>query len=149
MRPKLSLFAILWMASATFSLPQEKIKFGKVSLEEIKMKPAGIDSTASAVILYDRGRLDGISGQFTRHVRIKILTNAGRSFADFAVRTPSKGFINGATYNLEGGQIKETTLAKENVHTEQLVLGFELYKIFFPNVKAGSIIDLKYSFLGL
>jgi hypothetical protein len=131
------------------SRAQQKIKFGTVPIEELKLKAYDLDTAAHAVILYDRGRLEGNTHLFTRHIRLKIFKSAGAAHANFQVRTTSRSEIHGITYNLNGALIEETALAKENVFKEEIVDGFFVYKIFFPAVKPGSIVELKYSFYGL
>jgi hypothetical protein len=121
------------------------IEFGTVTSEELKMTAYERDSSAQAVVLFDKGYFNGNRFTFTRHVRVKILTNAGASFANFSIRAPSKGFIDGFTFNLEGGIVQKTKLAKSNIFEEEIIDGFDIYKIFFPNVKPGSVIDLQYT----
>lgn len=140
----LSLAAICAIAQ-----PKYISKYGKVSLEELRMERYEPDSGASAVILFDRGRLNGNTGAFTRHVRLKVLTSAGTSRANFQIRTPSRSNIDGIAFNLVDGQIVESELKKENIHREKIVDDYEVFKVFFPNVKPGTVIDLRYSFSGL
>jgi hypothetical protein len=128
---------------------QEKVKFGKIPIEDLQMSRYAADSTAPAIILYDKGYFDATSSRFTRHMRLKIISNAGASYANFAVRTPSKSGIDGSTYNLVNGEIVEAPLEKENIFTEKIVDDLSIYKIFFPNVKPGSVVELRYSFVGL
>jgi hypothetical protein len=135
--------------SDAIAQPRYVAKLGKVSLEELRMESYKPDSTAAAVILFDKGKLNGVSGSFTRHVRLKILSSAGTSHANFRVRTPSRGDIEGATYNIVDGQVIESPLKKENIFREKIVDGYEVFKVFFPNVKPGSVVDLRYSFWGL
>lgn len=129
---------------------QEKIKFGRVSMEDLKMKRFEPDTTASAVILFDKGHFHGTTGRFVRHVRIKVLTNAGTFSTNFQVATPTKSAIDGITFNLEGDQVTETHLERSNIYKEEIIEGNQfIYKIFFPNVKPGSVVDLQYQFDGL
>src|SRR5205814_9337506 len=62
----LSLILIVFIIPAT---AQEKIRFGKIEFPDLQMKRYAADTSAHAVILYDKGVLDGNSGKFTRHVR--------------------------------------------------------------------------------
>lgn len=128
---------------------QEKIRFGRIPIEDLQMDRYEADTTAPAVILYDKGHFDGRTGLFTRHVRLKVLRNAGTSFANFHLRTASRSNIDGSTYNLENDQTVEASLTKENIFKEEIVEGVYTYKVFFPSVKPGSVIELRYSFWGL
>jgi hypothetical protein len=146
----LALISLLLSAAVTsIAQPKYVAKFGRVSLEELKMTHYALDSSANAVILFDKAKLNGLDGTFTRHLRLKILATGGTSFANFHIRTPSKSDINGTTYNLENGQVIETDLKRENIFKEEIVKGFETFKVFFPAVKPGSVIELRYSFSGL
>jgi len=127
----------------------DNTKFGRVSQKEMEMERYEDDPSAHAVVLFDRGKLNGNTGSFTRHVRIKILSAGGLGYANFTVRSPSKSDIHGITFNLEGGQVVETSLSNDNIFKEEIVDGFSIYKIFMPNVKPGSVVDLRYSFDGL
>jgi hypothetical protein len=140
-------YIVLFFLSLTLSA--QNVKFGKPNASELKMKVFEADTTAHAVYLYDRGYFYGNTFDFQRHVRIKILTTAGTSFANFAVRAPAKSFIDGYTYNLENGQIVTTALQKSNIFPEEIVDGYKIYKIFFPHVKPGTVIDIKYTHRGL
>lgn len=96
----------------------KKIKFGKVSLEELEMKVYELDTSAVAVILYDSGRSffeteykndnSIFICKFERHVRIKILKPEGFDFATFKIPLyhGSNGeekisTIKAKTYNLD------------------------------------------------
>jgi hypothetical protein len=144
--------AFLAFAFAAISLSvnaQEKLKFGKISLEEMKMTRYAKDPAAHAVILFDKGYFESNSNRFTRHLRLKILTNAGVGQSNFQLKTPSRGHIDGSTFNLVDGQIQESPLTKSNIFSEEIFEGYSVYKIFFPSVKPGSVVELKYSFVGL
>lgn len=134
-----------------FHLAQDlkPIQFGTVTTTEMKMSVYERDSTAPAVILHDKGYFNGNEFQFTRHVRIKILSAAGTSFGNFTIRVPSKSFIDGYTFNMESALLRKTKLERSNIYNEEVVDGFDVYKVFFPEVKPGSVIDLRYSHMGL
>lgn len=140
---------LLFLAIIVKSQPKFVAKFGRISLEELKMLRYAPDTGAHAVVLFDKARLNGITGTFTRHIRMKILTHSGTSFANFQVNTPSRAVIDGSTFNLAGGQIEETKLAKENIFREEIIDDLDIFKVFFPNVKPGSVVELRYSFTGV
>ena len=60
-----------------------------------------------------------------------------------------KSFIDGYTFNMQNGALVKTKLENSQIYAEEIVQGFELYKVFFPDVKPGSVIDLEYSHAGL
>lgn len=144
------LFFPIYFFSLTLCLGQAKlIKFGKVSMEELKMTQYERDTTAHAVILHDRGYFNGNNFTFTRHLRLKVLKSAGTMHGNFTLKTPMKSFINGYTFNLQNGMLVKTKLENANIYSEEIIEGFDLYKVFFPDVKPGSVIDLEYAHEGL
>jgi hypothetical protein len=148
MRPYL-LPVVVFLHYSLSAQERRPIHFGDVSAAEMKMSAYERDSTASAVILHDKGYFNGDRFEFTRHVRIKIISAAGTSFGNFTLRVPSKGFIDGYTFNMNNGLLRRTKLEKSNIYNEEIVDGFDVYKVFFPEVKPGSVIDLRYTHLGL
>src|SRR5664279_2366199 len=108
-----SLLSIRLIAQDTQEAP--KIKFEKVSEEELSMKTYPNDTTAEAVILYDSGgsyiHYEGEKGfklTYERFVRIKILKQSGVEWGNFNIALYSDGptreeMMNpkGTTFNLE------------------------------------------------
>ncbi len=160
MKRKITLILIYFsLIGCVFSQETPKIKFGKVSDEEINMKIYAPDTSAAAVILNDDGsssvRFDLSKDRFTltfeRFLRIKILKESGKEWGDFQIPLYSHNStreeinrIDGITYNLENGKIVETNLRKDGVFRERENKYWESAKISLPVVKVGSIIDLKY-----
>jgi len=137
-----------------------KIKFGKVSKEELEMKVYDADSSAVAVILYDNGRSyfeyennesnSGFMCKFERHVRIKILKPEGFDFATFKIPIyhHAKGkeeveAIKARTYNLED-KLVVSKLSKKLIYKEKTSPNWETVKFTMPNIKVGTIIECKY-----
>lgn len=145
---KSSLYFLFSLLLTLLSFGQLPVKYGVVSKKELSMTQYEPDPSANAVVLFDIGRL-GRDFRFTRHVRIKILSQGGASWGNWTLNTPSKGMINATVFNLEGGLVKSSKLLRTEIFNEEVVSGFEQYKFFLPDVKAGSVIDLKYSFVGI
>jgi len=141
---------------------KKKVKFGKVSKEELLMKYYEPDSSANAVILYDKGntyfrfdnQISGFKYFFERHVRVKIFNKEGYDEANFEIPlyVSSKGGtkekaigIKGKVFNLEEGKIVKTKLSKSNIFREKTSKNWETVKVSFPTVKEGSVIDFKYT----
>jgi len=125
-----------------------KIKFGKVSIEELEMEVYEADTSAPAVILYESGYYDGLNGQFYHHKRIKILKKEGYFMADNRFWTSAKGSIKGITFNLEDGKIVESKLQRENIYEEKLWDYRFIYNVAMPDVKVGSVIDIELKYNG-
>lgn len=136
----------------TLSFPgfsQKKIKFGKVSMEELEMSAYDRDTSASAVILYNFGHFEANSLTFSRFMRIKILKKSGLDWGNRIFSTPSKGDFKVSVFNLEDGKIVEHKVKNKDIYEEDVYNDFKVYKVFAPNVKVGSVIDISYSHLFL
>lgn len=136
-----------------------EMKFGKVSLDEFKTLATGKDSAAAAIKLFDIGdcRFEvSPNGNFIyvyeRHIRYKILNKNGYDYANYTVglqvnsstTKESLENMNGATYNLENGNIVTSKLNKDAKFTEEVNKNYTYKKFALPNVKEGSIIEFKY-----
>lgn len=134
------------------------VKFGDIPLEDLKMKVYDKDSSASAVILVDYGEayvsVTAINATlvFERHVRIKILTKEGMSWADADIPLYHSGSaeervtkLKATTYNLENGKIVETDMSKDGIFKEKFNRNINLQKFTLPNVKEGSVIEYSYT----
>ena len=118
-----------------------------------------IDSSASAVILFDAGVVTfdpnaNNSRQFSyileKHTRIRLLRRSAFNLATFTLSAYRKGEgsprienFKGETYNLENGKVVATRLDKSNIFKDQSG-DLSMERIVFPEVKEGSIIE--YSF---
>ncbi|NOZ46344.1 MAG: DUF3857 domain-containing protein [Chlorobi bacterium] len=107
------------------------------------------DSSADAVILCDYGRLDGYKIHFTRIIRIKILKKEGYKWANHVFRMNYKANVAGKTYNLENGKIVTSKLKSESIFKENVIGNIFNIRVAMPNVKVGSIIELKFDFPGM
>lgn len=149
-----SLFAVIQI----FAQEPPKIKFEKVSEEEMKMTVYEPDTTAEALILYDDGSSElkydlqkGFMLTYSRFVRIKILKQSGTSWGNFSIplysSTQNKeeiGTVKGTTFNFENGKMVKTDMKKESVFRERENKYWEMIRLSLPSVKIGSVIDLKY-----
>ncbi|MCX6239946.1 MAG: DUF3857 domain-containing protein [Bacteroidia bacterium] len=136
-----------------------KIKFEKVSDEELTMKTYPNDTTAEAVILYDNGytffKYDTEKGFMLTHerfVRIKILKQSGVDWGNFSIALYSFNSTRdemstpkGTTFNLENGKVVKSELKKDAIFRERQNRYYETVRLSMPMVKVGSVIDLKYS----
>ena len=132
------------------------IKFGDVSMEELKMTSYDQDSSASAVILSDYGEAyisvsNSLQMNFERHVRIKILKADGNRWADAAIPLYHSGSseervsgLKPSSYNLEDGKIVETKMSKDGIFKEKFNKNINLQKFTIPNVKEGTVLEYSY-----
>ncbi|RAJ05326.1 uncharacterized protein DUF3857 [Chitinophaga skermanii] len=149
----LSLFPYLAKAQ-----DKPNVKFGKVTVDDLKKRVYSIDSSANAVIILNvasseyEGGVDGLSIVFKRQCRIHILNKNGFDLAnvvfnifksDGEEERASK--IAGTTYNLEGDKIVKTELNSNTVFTDKYDDKISLKKFTMPAVKEGSIIEFTYT----
>jgi len=145
---RILLTGLLFLGILVTGYSQKKLSLEKVTMEEMQMTSYPEDSTADAVILMDIGRLDGNNLTFTRKRRIKILKKSGMDWGNQRFNTPTKGDFKVVTYNLVDGEIQTEKANSKSIHEEKIVDDFEIYKVFAPNVRVGSVIDITYSHLG-
>jgi len=150
---------LIFISINLFAQEPPKVKFEKVSEDEIKMTTYEKDTAAVAVILYDEGYSEvryiinkGFTLNYERFVRIKILKQTGTDWGTFSIPLYSSfksneeiGSIKGTTFNFENGKIVKTEMKKESVFRERENKYWEMVRFSLPAVKAGSVIDLKYS----
>ena len=153
---------LLGICCIPFVNAQDKFKFGEVPVELLEMTVYEKDSTASAFVVYENqdvyynyntgyGDFELVS-DYT--VRIKILTSDGVDNANGSIyfykgrNSFSSEDINGLTgwtYNLDNGKVVKEKLSKDYVFTEDVTENYKQMKFALPSVKAGSVIEYKYS----
>ncbi len=143
------------------SLKKNKISsftYSKISLEELEMKTCPLDSSASAMYLYDSGENEFSYGavrllvSYKRALRIKFFKNSGYDYATFKINALKSGnnlpadifTVTGITYNLENGKIVQDTLEAKATFKKDLSDRVCQYVFTMPKVKEGSVIELMY-----
>lgn len=138
---------------------ESAIKFGEVTLSDFDPELHSFDSTADAVILYDKGYSyfkENKNGWFTlifeRHQRIKVLNKNGMDAGNFIIPQYKSGKseelieqLKAITFNVENGEIVATPLSEKEIFKDQVNKTYNLTKFGMPNVKEGSIIDVTYT----
>jgi hypothetical protein len=149
---------------------QEK-RFGNIDKSVFSATACSFDSSASACYLFDTGdllfsfdkstiKIDDyesqksiISYKFSRHFRIQVFDEDGISQRRIVISLPigirgqdyMMNSFNAATYNLVNGEIIKTKFPFSEV--QKHVAGTTIYYSFeMPEVKAGSVIDVDYTF---
>ncbi len=77
------------------------------------------------------------------------MTKAGLEWGNWTFNTPGRGDFRVITHNLVDGRIVSEKADNKSINEESVVDEFEVYKVFAPNVKVGSVIDITYSFVGI
>ncbi|HTF16739.1 MAG TPA: hypothetical protein VK658_01635 [Chryseolinea sp.] len=131
----------------------EPSSFGDVSLQELQMSQYKLDTTAHAVMLFDKGvvKIDGNSMVGTvirRSMRIKILhQDAVGKWADFEFGMPDRGDfkVEGITYNLVDGKTVTSKLFNSDVHFVREGKYYQRVTFALPNVRVGSVLEVSYT----
>lgn len=137
------------------------IKFGDVSIDDLKMNRYEGDSSASAIVLADYGESilqydqnKGFVLHFERITRIKILTKDGLDRGNFSIplyhdsgNDEKISGLKAITYNLENGKIIESKLKNEGIFKEKYDANLDFTKVTMPNVKEGSVVEITYNVL--
>nr|WP_294790519.1 DUF3857 domain-containing protein [uncultured Mucilaginibacter sp.] len=128
--------------------------FGKVDLADLEMKACDFEKDANAEVLFDKGEIYfdiKFDILYERHRRIKIFNENGLKQAE--IRIPYYGGnrleyltgIQAQTINLVNGKPEITKLDKKLIYTKTIDKVRSEIAFTFPNVKAGSIIEYKYT----
>ena len=157
-----ALFLSLFLTACACYGQQAKVtpktfKYGKVELTEFDTKVSGVDSAASAVVLFDVGNgyfdssSQGLVYVTERHTRYKIINKNGYDYGNLELQFyknqgngTSLSQMEAATYNLEDGKIVVSKINKDSKFSEKQDKNFTLKKFALANVKEGSIIEYKY-----
>ncbi len=143
-------FACMLLPLASIAQPDEsQIK------DYLRLAKFDIDTSAKVVILYESVHVDilvdaGISKE-TREIHqvMRIMKKDGLKEANIKLRTSGNDVtikkIRGTTYNLEGGELKQTDLPKDDLYKTDVAKNRKEVSFTMPDVKEGSIIDYSLS----
>jgi hypothetical protein len=123
------LLSICFALTAHSIWSQPLVKFGEVSIAELSKNVYEIDSSADAVVLYDKGvsRFVGNNNGwfdivFEKHTRIKILKSSAFELAtheipiyDGGAETEILVDLDAVTYNIENAQIVKSNMENSSV----------------------------------
>jgi hypothetical protein len=152
-----SLPAALLLLLLALPLHAQPADWGEVPREHLAMTTYAPDSNATAVVLFDVGETDfrRLNGELElqRHVRVKILTEAGYDHAtveipfydgssDNRVRK-----IEGATYVLaDDGSVIEHELDDDEIFEEDLDGEYRVIKFTLPALEPGAVVEYRYAY---
>lgn len=132
--------------------------FGRVTYKELEMSKYDPDTSAVAVVLNEFGRArfnEEVDVVFEYHARIKILKKEGLKKGDFQIPLFKDGntvdreekwlSLEAVTYNNESNKIVESKFDNKDFFLERYNKNFNVAKFALPNVKVGSIIEVKYT----
>lgn len=154
-------FTTLLAVFITFltTVQAQKRELGNVTIEELKEKTHPKDSSAVAAYLFNKGKTsfeykenEGFFIVTQVEIKLKIYKKEGYDLANISVpiyvggtELESVTFSKAVTYNLVNDHIEKTKAKNENEFSEEKNKYWTVKKITLPNVKEGSIIELKYT----
>lgn len=138
----------------------QNFRLGRVTTNDFIQGSYEKDPDASAVILFDKGRTsveyDSNQGQFyylyRKEMRLQILDERAFDWANFEISLYTGGTTNettsnfsGFVHNLENNKVKTVKVTRHHSLTEQTSDTRRTIKYSFPEVKAGSIVEIGYT----
>jgi len=134
----------------------------KVTKSQLEQKKHPSDTSAVAAILFKKAitkfnytEKNGFSTVTEFSVKIKIYKKEGLNWANYEIpyytgyknlNDEQVKILKAYTYNLENGKVDKQKVLGESKFKEKVNEFWETRTIAFPNVKEGSIIELKYEF---
>lgn len=151
------LFGVLFWGFFFFPIQAQVSKYGEVPRDHLEMAVYDLDSSASAVVLFEVGEseLNYINGLFQLstkvHRRSKILTDDGLDLADVSIgyrlgdSEQKVNNLKASSYCLsDENEIVESRLGKGDTFTENTSSNWAELKFSIPNVRSGCIIEYEY-----
>jgi hypothetical protein len=138
----------------------QKLDLNKVTKAELLEKQHKKDTSAPAAIIFKKVKTgfrytekDGFTSTTVFQVKLKIFKKEGLTWANFKIpyyvgyKNLDNDFVDivsGYTYNLEDDKIVKSKVTSQGRFKEQINDNWGAKLVTFPNVKAGSIIELEY-----
>jgi hypothetical protein len=121
-------------------------KWGKISKEILTMDYFEADTTADAVILFDvaEEEITEDNIKLRRHVRIKILSEEGKSYADVKIPYYHEDRVEDIKAQAVSPRGKKTKLKGDNIFEEKINRYLKGKVFAIPGVEIGSVIEYKY-----
>jgi Domain of Unknown Function with PDB structure (DUF3857) len=162
-RPALTLLCALIAFAVTAQEFKKLPAFGEVTKEELQLTECSFEKGAAAMVLFNEGESffrinqnSDVSAFFEQtdfRVRIKIFNQKGFENANIKIRYPSYNHdisvikFSAQTYNLDAaGNIVVSKVDKAAVYDKKISKRYSEKSFAFPDVKAGSVIEYKYTF---
>jgi hypothetical protein len=140
-------------AQAQPSVPTTQ-PFGKIDKADLEMTSCDFEKDANAEILFDKGSIYFTAEYdmvFERHIRIKILNEKGKDEGNIRIeyaggdQSEYLSNVQAETINSDNGVIAITKVEKKLLYTQTIDKIYKALTFAFPDVRAGSVIEYKYS----
>ncbi|HXS35344.1 MAG TPA: DUF3857 domain-containing protein [Flavipsychrobacter sp.] len=126
--------------------------------ENISKKSYSIDTSAEAVVLYEKGSVNidisparRYEQRYTIHKIIKILKPTAFHLGNISIYYRDNNYyhsyvdnISGATYTLVNNKFTKTELPESSIYNREVTKGYYEKKITLSDIKEGSIIEYQY-----
>ena len=158
---KISVSIVLGLLASINTLAQKpKVEFGKVDIEELKKAKYEIDTTAEAIVLYEKADTEinyeisrGFYHETTIFIRKKILKASALSMGTVEIpyvrgnndNSQSLTDIMAASYTIENGSMIKSELTRKEIYDEKSSDRYSKKKFTIPNVKEGCILEYSYT----
>lgn len=153
---KFTTFIILIITIKSISQENYNSESFSVSRGDIATKTFHKDSTANALVIYEKGNSYVDNNDYDLRTeekyKIKILNNEGFDNASVTInlyssdkRKETVENIIATTYNLIDNKVVKTRLDKKNIFWEEYNENYTLVKFTLPNIQAGSVITYSYT----
>jgi len=135
----ISLLYIIFIFQFT-QVNSQVYNFGNVTVGELSDDK---NKGASAKIIYKK--IKYLYGEvFEVHLRIKIYNSEGFRYAKWEIPYKYVRSLKAATYNLVNNEVVVSEVSKEGIFKEKVTKDFQIKKVAFPNVREGSVLEIKY-----
>jgi len=151
--PLIVFFTITVAVKAQQQIPTDQ-PYDKIDTSDLEIKKCDFEKDANAEVLIDKANLyydPKLRINIDYHIRIKIFNDDGKNAANVRIPFISYDEIEGVddiaaeTINLINGNISRTKIDKKQIFT-QVIDKYRREIVFtFPDVKAGSVLDYKYT----
>lgn len=152
-----TLLALLTITGPAFAQTVSPVQpYGKIDQADLELKSCDFEKDANAEVLFEKGVLyygvDLSNIMLDVHRRIKIFNDNGKSSADVRIEYIGNSHfeyitgIQAQTINLVDGKVEITKLDKKSIYTKSIDKENNVVTFTFPNVKAGSVLEYKYTF---
>ena len=127
--------------------------YGNIDTADLKLTACSFEKDANAMVLFDKEKVffTLYATNVVRHRRIKILNENGKEYANIRIEFDNRfglqyiTSLEAQTINLDSGKIKYSKLDPKLVYSEHTDKSKDATVFSFPNVKAGSVIEYRYT----
>lgn len=151
---RLKLLLVICCSSLSLcAFSQNFPRWGKLSPQEIKLTVCTFDSSATAVVLADYGKLtiDYNNVAIEYHIRVKILDKKSLNRADISIPYYIKDKLEGLSAQTlkvdKTGKVISKEVLKNQIFDVDQSAEWKEKRFTFPDVEVGSILEYRYKTL--